>query len=246
MKKVSLILVACFVAATSAFAQNSETSQTPDIRGTWMQIVENGKPVIDRVHIKLITEDRFMWMIANLKGDVVAGASGEYSLEGNTFTEVLGTATLSASNLIGQTVVSEVTVEGNRMYKTMTLEGMEYTEVWEKNESVAPDVSLQGTWKEVEVNGIRTANQRTQIKLITENSFMSMMSTKAGLVFFGATGGYGFDGKTFTESIMLTTPDAANLRGTQVDSEITVEGKRMYKKMTTNGQEFSEVWEKMD
>jgi hypothetical protein len=254
MKKVFLIFAACVATVVSVFAQTPEATRIPDLRGAWKLIEEtrmsiNGKPIINsNSTIKLITENSFMWM-SSLGEDLYNGASGSYTFDGEIITETISLGYGKMETEVGQKIVSEITVQGNRMYKTMTVEGVETTEEWEKTTYGSPlPPILQGVWREIEQNDIPVKNTRLLIEVIADDRFMWMMSNMEGRVFASAAGSYHLHpfnkGRSLWETI--TSWGRIEKKDKEYFTDIAIKGNRMYRNGTFDGEKTTEVWEKMD
>ena len=65
-----------------------KTSDLP-IQGTWLLVLQSGKPVTDSKQIKHYTDTHFSWEIADLQNNIRLAASGPYDINDNVVVETV-------------------------------------------------------------------------------------------------------------------------------------------------------------
>ncbi len=106
----------------------------PNILGTWKVLaVGDAKTPSYYTNIKLITATHFMWLWADNQGNVINGAGGTYTLEGNTLTQTIDKVLPVMKEYYNNTEVSELSVDGNKMSsKGVNAKEVVITGAWER------------------------------------------------------------------------------------------------------------------
>lgn len=85
--KTKSILVLTFIMAATCMSIAQEGQK---IQGTWKLIESSGNPLPEGyTNIKMITPTHFIWTMIDKEGNIVTGAAGIYTLEGNVYSETI-------------------------------------------------------------------------------------------------------------------------------------------------------------
>ena len=87
---LSLILIGVSSCKTKSLigVSSCKTKSLP-IQGTWLLVLENGKPVTSKIHIKNYTDTHFSWEIADLEKNILLAGSGPYEINKNVVIETI-------------------------------------------------------------------------------------------------------------------------------------------------------------
>ena len=139
MKKSIILTVFLLLACSHAGMSKNENQQAEapknSIVGVWKLVEKNGQPVKGYYHIKIITETQFLWFRYTSDGIIFQSMGGTYTLEGNSYTEFIKTATPNMVSYRGTSAVNTVEIKDNRLTQkgTISAVGLEMLdEVWER------------------------------------------------------------------------------------------------------------------
>ena len=127
--KILFVLMLLTVTTVGVSAQSLE--------GTWRQKESNANPLREGyTQIKLITNNHFVWFVADKEGNIISGAGGTISINGDQYEETLLYTLPGMSAWTGGKAVYKykfenglLSIKGTLGYKTGKVE---ISEVWEK------------------------------------------------------------------------------------------------------------------
>jgi hypothetical protein len=144
MRNTLLILGTAAALAFTAALPGAERPQKDAVShlGTWRLVSAkygNAKEFSDvsnqGPHLKMLTADRFIWVIYDSKTKLVAlSMGGSYSLQGSNYTETVEFYLPEGMKVyLGKEQVFTIRVEGDRLYQSGKLsDGQNIEEIWQR------------------------------------------------------------------------------------------------------------------
>ncbi len=104
-----------------------------EIEGTWILIKSNNSNSL--VNTKIITKNSFIWYGINSQNDIVTGAGGKYTLEGNEYTEHIDFTYNGMKSFKGKKTIFKIELKDNKLImKGMFNDNISLIEEWKRVE----------------------------------------------------------------------------------------------------------------
>ncbi len=217
-------------------------SAQTELEGSWKLTEKDGETVSDREVIKIIQDKYFALGSKEIGSNEFLGAAGgEFSVKGETLTEVRDFDTYDESE-IGATHEYNIIWHGDD--KIEISDGME-TKVWER---VSPDHDeltrawvITGRERNGEMNTMTPGDRRT-VKILSGDRFQWIAFNSASKEFMG-TGPE--DGK-YTENIEFFSRDNSRV-GASLEFEYEVkDGQWHHRGKSSKGDDIYEIWSPLE
>jgi hypothetical protein len=273
MKRPVIFLIAALLLATgvifltacqkgSSGASKSKSAYNP-IVGTWLldsykygtssSAFTRANP--EQGHIKLITENRFLWVAYDTTTKkILESAGGRYSIDGDNYIESIDFG-YNMDSYLKLKSKFKIKIEGRMLFLTGVLgDGLKIEEIWQKTDPGKNSKNnLTGTWlMETYKYGMDASAfkivppGRPHVQLITEDQFLSAIyDTTSKKIVESAGGKYKVDGKNFTVYVDYGYR-MDNYLGIKSDYKVQVE-KGMYflTGNLVNGYKIEEIWNRV-
>lgn len=104
-----------------------------EIEGTWILIKSNNSNSL--VNTKIITKNSFIWYGINSQNDIVTGAGGKYTLEGDKYTEHIDFTYNGMKLFKGKKTIFKIELKDNKLImKGMFNDNISLIEEWKRVE----------------------------------------------------------------------------------------------------------------
>jgi hypothetical protein len=136
MKTKTFLLMILFIATTCMLHAQKGYNHL----GTWKLIQSSGNALPEGyTNIKMITPTHFIWVMSDKEGNIISGASGTYTMIGDTYTETILYTLPGMKAWKGKKAFYQVEFNDNIMKTSGYLEydsqkKIPNSEVWEKND----------------------------------------------------------------------------------------------------------------
>ena len=141
ISKYSAILLFVYLPVNlSAQSQDPNQSQAKinsqnkknKIEGVWRLMKSNNGNSL--TNTKIITKDSFIWYGLSPENDIITGAGGIYTLNGNEYTEYIRYTYNGMKNFKGEKTTFTIEIKDNKLVCTGVFDKSVLVEVWERIE----------------------------------------------------------------------------------------------------------------
>src|SRR5690606_13138467 len=205
----NLLIIGLLMLAVAVNAQ--------DLEGSWKLTEKNGEPVVKEEYIKIYQDGYFAYGAKSIEGNKFLGTvGGEYSLNGNQYTEALDFNTFSPDE-VGTKKSYNLNIQGNKIIISQP-GGQRALEVWEKV-SDSKD-ALTGNWvitgrKVDDKMSTMTPGARRTVKILGGGRFQWIAFNSETKEFSGTGGGtYSAENGIYKENITFFSRDDSRVGAT--------------------------------
>lgn len=216
-----------------------------DLEGAWKLTHKNGEPVTQEEYIKIYQDGYFAYGAKALDGNEFLGTvGGEYSLNGNQYTEAYDFNTFSPDE-VGTTKKFNLDRQGNRITISQT-QGKQLIEIWERISD--KEDALTGNWvitgrKVDDKMNTMTPGARRTVKILSGGRFQWIAFNSETKEFSGTGGGaYTADNGIYKENITFFSRDNSRV-GATLDFKFEVkDGQWHHSGNSSTGAPIYEIW----
>lgn len=233
MKKIFLIPVLLFLCG-NIFAQ--------ELEGAWLLTHKDGKEITNRKVVKIYQDGYFTYGSKEITTDkFLSAAGGNYSLEGNSYSEIHDFNTMDTST-IGKESLYTFLIEGN----ILKVSNENTSKIWKKISKDTDDLTrnwvITGRERNGEMNIITPGDRRT-VKILSGGHFQWVAFNSSTKEFSGTGGGtYSANNGVYTENIAFFSRDDSRV-GVSLEFEYEVkDGKWHHRGKSSKGDPIYEIW----
>jgi len=238
MKKI--LLCSLMLVAIAGVSQN--------IDGAWKLIHQNGKPVTDKVYIKIIQDGYFAFGAKTIDSSkFISAGGGNVSVQGKLYEEVLDFYTVRPE-MVGQKTSYSFTLNGNKMTIAADMHGMHLEEVWEKMSSAKDDLTanwvITGRKRDSTISR-NTPGARRTIKILSGGRFQWVAFNSETKEFMGTGGGrYTASNGKYVEQIEFFSRDDKRVGASLSFNYELKDGEWHHSGLSSAGAPIYEIWSK--
>ncbi len=218
-----------------------------ELEGSWKLIEKDGEVVNDREVIKIIQDNYFALGSKEIGSNKFLGAAGgEFSVEGETLTEIRDFDTYDKSE-IG--VTHEYNIIWQNDDKIEISDGLEI-KIWErvspKHDELTRTWVITGRERDGKMNTMMPGDRRT-VKILSGNRFQWIAFNSGSKEFMGTGGGtYTTEDGKYTENIEFFSRDNSRV-GASLEFEYEVkDGQWHHKGKSSKGDNIYEIWSPLE
>lgn len=233
MKKIFFIPVLLFFFGNT-FAQKLD--------GSWLLTHKDGEEITNRKVVKIYQDGYFTYGSKEIKTDkFLSAAGGNYSLEGNSYSEIHDFNTMDTST-IGKVFLYSFSMEGDILKVTNENTSKNWKKISDRTDDLTRNWIITGRERNGELNIITPGDRRT-IKILTGGHFQWIAFNSATKEFSGTGGGtYSAKNGVYTENIEFFSRDASRV-GASLEFEYEVkDGKWHHRGKSSKGDLIYEIW----
>ena len=218
------------------------------LEGAWKMTHKDGKEVTDKEYIKLYQDGYFAFGAKELGSNKFLGAGGgEFSIDGNPYTETLDFFTMYPEK-VGTTTKYSLDKKENRIVITAQIDGKTLIEIWEKigdrKDALTANWVFTGRKADGEIRRSTPGARRT-VKILSGGRFQWIAFNSETKEFMGTGGGtYTAENGKYTENITFFSRDDSRVGASlSFDFEV-INGEWHHSGMSSTGNPIYEVWSK--
>ena len=219
-----------------------------DLEGAWKLTHKNGDPVVNEEYIKIYQDGYFSYGAKALDGDKFLGTvGGEYTLEGNQYTESPDFNTFNPDE-VGRTQKYNLDFKDDKIIISANRRGIDLIEIWQKISDNEDD--LNGNWVitgrkvDDEVGSITPGARRT-VKILGGGRFQWIAFNSETKEFSGTGGGtYSADNGIYKENITFFSRDDSRVGATLEFKYEVKDGQWHHSGSSSTGSPIYEIWSK--
>lgn len=233
MKKIFFIPVLLFLCG-NIFAQ--------ELEGAWLLTHKDGKEITNRKVVKIYQDGYFAYGSKEITTDkFLSAAGGNYSLEGNSYSEIHDFNTMDTST-IGKESRYTFSLEGDILIVSNENTSKTWKKISDSTDELTRNWVITGRERNGEMNIITPGDRRT-VKILSGGHFQWVAFNSATKEFSGTGGGtYSANNKVYTENIAFFSRDDSRV-GASLEFEYEViDGKWHHRGISSKGDPIYEIW----
>lgn len=233
MKKIFFIPVLLFLCGNIS---------AQELEGAWLLTHKDGKEITNRKVVKIYQDGYFAYGSKEITTDkFLSAAGGNYSLEGNSYSEIHDFNTMDTST-IGKKSLYNFLIDGD----ILKVSNENTSKIWKKISKDTDELTrnwvITGRERNGEMNIITPGDRRT-VKILSGGHFQWVAFNSATKEFSGSGGGtYSANNGAYTENIAFFSRDDSRV-GASLEFEYEViDGKWHHKGISSKGDPIYEIW----
>lgn len=226
----------------------SMTAMAQNMEGAWKLVSQNGKPVTDKVCIKIFQDGYFAFGTSTAdSGKFISAGGGQFSVQGNSYVEAMDFYT-AKPEMVGQKTNYSFQLSKNKMTIEASLHGTQLLEVWERQSNAKDELS--GNWvitgrKRDSTISRSTPGARRTIKILSGGRFQWVAFNSDTKEFMGTGGGsYTATNGKYEEHIEFFSRDDKRV-GARLGFSYSIQnGEWHHSGLSSAGAPIYEIWSK--
>lgn len=233
MKKIFFIPVLLFF-----FGNISAQS----LDGAWLLTHKDGEEITNRKIVKIYQDGYFSYGSKEINTDkFLSAAGGNYSLEGNSYSEIHDFNTMDTST-IGKVFLYSYSMEGGILKVTNENTSKTWKKISDRTDDLTRNWVITGRERNGEMNVMIPGDRRT-VKILSGSHFQWIAFNSATKEFSGTGGGtYSAINGVYIENVEFFSRDDSRV-GASLEFEYEVkDGKWHHKGISSKGDPIYEIW----